>query len=501
MNNNTKYDSEFCGSLPIHLINHIQPYGVLVVVEMATGKIIQVSENAERVFRTSLREIVSSPLSRFVSQADLTAFHAKNDLTRKDLVPVVWTIAERKYLALVHPEDPLLLIEIDLKDYVESGENSFISVYQEIKYAMGLVQNAASVKDVVQITASELKRISGFDKVMVYRFDKDWNGTVIAEQMEPGMESYEGFTFPASDVPEPARRLYLKNPYRFIPTREYEPVKLYPVINPLTQSFLDLSDCNVRAVATVHLEYLKNMGVSSSMSTRIMVGDKLWGLISCHHRTDLEMSFEKCSIFEMISNIVSAKIASLQSGEKHILDSALRENYKKLVEEAYRKDNLSSTLLESDPDLLQLFNAQGAAISKRGKVMTKGMVPDEENLNEFILWLHTKQLKTVFHSDSLSTHYDNAVVYKEKASGTLVIPVNAAEDEYILLFRTEVVKVIDWGGDPNQRIIFDEDRKNYHPRNSFRKWRQQVEGTSVPWRDEEIMVAENLRSFIYEFSN
>lgn len=498
---NSKYDSEFCGSLPIHMINLIQPYGVLIVVDANSYEIIQVSENADRIFAAPAERLVKSNLSRHIPAGELELLKKRKDADAIDHIPSVWEINGNSYLALIHPKKDFLLVELDLIGYEDQSKNTFVKVYQEIKYAMGLIQAATTVSEVARLTARELKRISQFDKVMIYRFDNEWNGNVIAEEMEEGMESYNGFTFPASDIPAPARTLYLKNPYRFIPTTEYQAVKMYPVINPVSNTFLDLSECNLRAVAAVHLEYLRNMRVEASMSTRILIENRLWGLIACHHRKEKNMSFEMRSIFEMISNIVSAKIASLHSADLHSLDSRLKEGFNNIIEDTYRHRNLQTALFNGEPDILALFEAQGAVISRRGKLYSKGEVPDPESLRELILWLHTRQLKGVYHSESLSSEYDPALFYKEKASGVIIIPINMDEDEYLMVFRPEVLRVVNWGGNPNERIFFDQDEKNYHPRHSFRLWQEQVEGIAKPWKPEEIQVAENLRSFIYEFQN
>jgi two-component system, chemotaxis family, sensor kinase Cph1 len=237
------------------------------------------------------------------------------------------------------------------------------------------------------------------------------------------------------------------------------------------------------------------------MSTRILVGDALWGLIACHHRTAFSISFEMRSIFEMLSNIVSAKITTLQSSVIHGLDMKLKEHYKNLIEEAYRGRNFPYTLLNGTPDLLTLFNAQGAAVSNRGKITSKGLVPSEEKMRELILRLHTKELKNVFATDNLSSLHEEAEEFQEICSGILVIPIDYKNDQYVFIFRPEVVQVINWGGNPHERIHFEKDQKNYHPRNSFRLWQEKVRGTSLPWREEEVSAAENLRSFIYEYSN
>jgi two-component system, chemotaxis family, sensor kinase Cph1 len=269
MNSNPNYDSEFCGKVPIHLINTVQPYGVLVVLSRPSLEIIQISENAAEVFGKDARTLVQSPLSDYLDDAPLGFLRQIAAARSTEKIPQVWKIKAQTFLSLIHIKDNYILAEIEGTPYREEEQRSFVSIYQEIKYSMALIEGAASSTDVCTIAARELKRISGFDKVMIYRFDAEWNGTVIAEERAEKMESYYGYTFPASDIPRQARDLYLRNPYRSIPDRNYTPVRLYPVINPVTNSFIDLSDCNLRGVVAVHLEYLANMEVTASSNACI----------------------------------------------------------------------------------------------------------------------------------------------------------------------------------------------------------------------------------------
>ncbi|MBS1664403.1 MAG: GAF domain-containing protein [Bacteroidetes bacterium] len=498
MPSNPNYDSELCGKVPIHLINTVQPYGVLLVLDRTTLEIIQASENAEAILGQPVPSIIQSPISRWLDTKPLEVLAAGKN---SDKLPQVWTIGGKQYLSIIHIKDSYILAEIDLQPYQEEVQRSFVSIYQKIKYSMALIESATTTTEVCTIAARELKRISGFDKVMIYRFDQEWNGTVIAEEMTENMESYYGFTFPASDIPKQARELYLRNPYRFIPDRNYQPVKLYPVINPSTHSFIDLSDCNVRGVVSVHLEYLANMGVTASMSTRILNNDRLWGLIACHHKTARHLSFELCSIFELLSNVISARMHSLQNKEKHEAYTKTQEAYARIMEQVYEAENIPKALLSEPTTVLQLFNAGGAAITQNGDLTQQGEVPDKDSLDELLLWLHTRRLNRSLHTDHLSGLFDRAAPYMNTASGMLAIPLNPAKEEYLLLFRPEVKKVIDWGGDPGGRIVFEKDGLNYHPRHSFKLWRQIVSGTSLPWKEEELTAAETLRSFLYEHVN
>jgi chemotaxis family two-component system sensor kinase Cph1 len=495
----TNYDSTFCGSLPIHLINLIQSYGVLLVIRRNDWQVVQASENVESIWNIPVAEFVNQSIAKYIDANSFSALGERFPANIKDEIPFVWKINDQPYLVLTHIKNDYLLVEIDLTRVEESNQHSFVAVYQDLKLAMSAIDTAADIQEVCHIAVRELKRISGFDKIMIYRFDQDWNGTVIGEVLEEGMESYIGFTFPASDIPKQAREMYLKNPYRFIPDRQYSPVKLYPVINPITGSFIDLSDCNLRGVAAVHLEYLKNMQVSASMSIRILKDDQLWGLIACHHRTPRQINYQVCSVFELLSNIISAKINSMQAREKHAFNTNLQEHYARVIEDVCQVESIQDILAVNGDGILNLFNAQGATISYRGKIYKTGYVPEEADLENLWLWLHTKELKRNFSTDHLSGQYDGAMFYRNMASGMLVIPINFNRDEYLILFRQEKVQVINWGGNPDERIQFESDARTYHPRASFKQWQQQVRGISLPWQQEELDVAENLRTFVYEY--
>ena len=501
MSSNPNYDSELCGKVPLHLINTVQPYGVLLVLSRPLLEFLQVSENVDKLLGVPAQSLIDTTIERHLDATALNSLKRLTTAPTSGKVPQVWTFHGKQHFCLLHIKNNYILAEIDLTPYQEDQQRSFVSIYQEIKYSMSLIEAAKTTTEICTIAARELKRISGFDKVMVYRFDKEWNGNVIAEEMEPDMESYFGFTFPASDIPRQARELYLRNPYRFIPDRNYQPVKLFPVINPTTQSFIDLADCNVRGVVSVHLEYLANMGVTASMSTRILHNDRLWGLIACHHKTARYLSFELCSVFELLSNFISARMHSLQNKEKHDADTQKRDIYARLLEQLYDTQDLKKGLLEGDATILDLFRAQGAVITQNGHLLMEGLLPEKEYIEELLLWLHTRRLTSPLHTDHLSGAFDRAASYMDTASGLLAIPYHPEQEKYVLLFRPEVKRIIDWGGDPGDRIIFEKDSLNYHPRHSFKLWRQIVDGTSLPWQEEELTAAETLRSFLYEYTS
>ncbi|MXV16922.1 GAF domain-containing protein [Hufsiella ginkgonis] len=500
MSPRTNYDSNFCGSLPLHLTNLVQSYGYLLVLDLAGLRIVQLSENSEELFGQPVEKVVGQSFSDYLSPADIANLEEKLASGIREKIPFNFTFGEskREVLALVHLRDDHILAE--LEPVSPAHKKGFTEVYNEIRYVIAAIDTAETLGQASAIAVRELKKLSGFDKIMMYRFDEEWNGTVIAEIMEEGMEPYMGLTFPASDVPKQARALYLKNPYRLIPDREYTPVRLYPVINPITQSFLDLSDCNLRSVAAVHIEYLRNMKVTASMSTRVIRNGELWGLISCHHREPKYLDQESCSIFELLSDVISSRIDHIIRKEEYDFSNRLQQNYAKLVEYIYSENDFVSGLLKDDVNVMDFLGAGGVAITGRGRTGTLGNVPDAEKIENLVLWLQAKGIDHVYTEANLAAVYDGAADYSAIASGIIVVPIDAEEGHYVIGFRPEVIKDINWGGNPNEAIHFEPGKNNYHPRHSFQVWQERVKDTAIAWSEQEINWAERLRNFIFEYN-
>lgn len=494
----TNYDSDFCGSLPLNNINVIQDYGYIVVLEKVSYQIIQVSENLTEILGKSLPDLIGTPLESLTEASIIDKLTQRGSDNLKDRVPFKIMLGNHQMMALPHFKESYIILELEAFDV--SHERSFSQAFENIKYALAAIDQADSIVSLSKLAIQEIRKMTGFDGIMMYQFDKDWNGTVIAEEKNPGLENYLGHTFPASDVPKQARQLYLQNPYRLIPNRDYQPVRLYPVINPKTKVFTELADCNLRGVAAVHLEYLKNMNVQASMSIRVIHDGQLWGLIACHHLTVRNLSLELCSICELLSAFISNKISSLLAKESFEHETELHRRQNTIIAQVYAENDLISGILDDAKyNLSHVFNASGSAITLNGKITTVGEVPDTDFLEDLTLWLQSKDIKQIFHTDHLTQLYEDAAPYSDIASGLLVIPLDKEKGDYIFCFRPEVVQTIQWGGDPNQAITFEPGSKNYHPRNSFAVWQETLHQTSQPWNNHELATAAHMRSFIFEF--
>lgn len=504
--NDKNYDrnpgnEEFCGSIPLNFINLIQPFGILVLLDKSY-KVIQVSENISKILGKSLQDIVEQPFASLLAEGQSDSFQQK--IERREVhnnIPHVFRLntaqGSRRFAGVIHFHDEYFLLEFEPIEE-ETSDITFISAYQNIKYILAALQQTKDLREFGTIAASEIKAFSGFDRVMLYQFDQQWNGSVLAEAKEEDMEPYLNLKFPASDVPKQARELYLRTPYRIIPEVNFEPVKLFPIINPIVEGFTDISDCTLRSVPQVHIEYLKNMHVQASMSTPLIVDGKLWGLISCHHKKPKHIPFELRYAFEVLAGLISSQLASQEREERLLHFTSRRELELKLLDLLHREEEVGSSLLGESDILFKLFQAGGTALVQGEKYEAQGNVPSKKHVLELVKWLKLFNKEKLFVTDSLSPHVRSAKAYSDVASGLLAIQFSHSPLGYLLLFRPEIVHTINWGGNPNEAIQFEEDGKRYHPRNSFKKWREKVEYTAIPWEAELVEIAKNLRTVLLE---
>lgn len=504
MAENNNFDREFCGNLAIHQTNSIQDYGYLLVLNSSDLNIIQGSENIADLTGMDIRTLIGTSFVDFLNEEDKERFWEEATRQGRTRVPLNSTISgngfNKSLNILLHISREIIIMEIEEADL--SSARTFSEVFQEVRSFISTLEGIEELEEICQTSLAEIRRLSGFDGARMYRFDTQWNGTVIAEDIEGALESYLGQTFPASDVPKQARALYIRNPFRLISNRNYKPQRLFPVINPATNGFTDLSDCNLRSVAGVHLEYMANMNVSASMSIRVMVDGKLWGLISCHHVAARHPSFELRSIFEWLSMEISHRISSVLKQEQLKRSHEILLLQGEIARAVYQRSDIVLGLMEEGyQSLLSLFKCSGIMISLNGKIHFQGNVPPREELDNLLLWASGMGFSKVFSSNELSRSYDEAKSFQQTASGILSIPINSKNGDYLLCFRPEAVKDIKWGGNPNQAVNFDQDSPQYHPRTSFKLWLQTVYGQSEAWSETDIEAAESLKNFLMEFSS
>jgi PAS domain S-box-containing protein len=372
-----------------------------------------------------------------------------------------------------------------------------------IESALQAIMAASSLRALCDESARIFKEITGYDRVMVYRFDEDGHGEVFSERRQPELEPYLGNRYPASDIPQIARRLYERNRVRVIADVNYAPVPLSPRLSPISGQDLDMSLCVLRSMSPIHVQYLKNMGVVGTLVISLVVGGRLWGLISCHHYVSRLVHFEVRAACELLAEIVATRIAALESFAQGQAQLSVRRLEQRMVEAISRHGDWRSALFENPQTLLQPLEASGAALLFEDQVLTAGDVPGTQELRAIGKWLEGKSPESVFSTISLGLDEPDFAALKPVASGVLAAPVSDTPGEYLIWFRPERIRTVTWGGDPYKAVVVGNDPMDLSPRRSFAQWHQLVEGTSEKWSPADIasarLIGSSIADIVFQF--
>lgn len=493
-------DLSNCDREPIHIPNLIQPHGVLLAVSEADYTIVQVSLNTEAMLGIKPQDLLDKSLDTILGLTQLQAMqHCLTqdfDYANPLKIEIKTDSAVSTFDGIVHRTAGVAILELEP---VQPGQEvNFFNFYHQVKSPINKIQNSSNLDELCEVVVKEIARITGFDRVMVYRFDRDGAGEVIAENARSELEPYLGLRYPASDIPKQAKHLYALNRLRLIPDVTYEPVGLIPQLNPVTHKPLDLSFSVLRSVSPLHIEYLGNMGVSASMSISLLKNQKLWGLIACHHNSPKQLSYEIRTICEFIGQITSVELSDKEKNQDLDYKIKLKSIQAQFVKSISQAEELQTALVESPDRLLDLVGAKGAALCLGEELNLIGDTPSTEEIQALLPWLETQfDEEVIYETSALSFEYPAARAYPQVASGLLALLISRVQKTYILWFRPEVIQTVNWGGDPQKPIEIAEDGSwRMSPRKSFAKWQETVRFNSLPWKPCEVEAAIELRSSI-----
>nr|WP_199314559.1 MULTISPECIES: ATP-binding protein [unclassified Desertifilum] len=485
----------------IHLLTQVQPHGVLLVLQEPDLTVLQASQNTATAFGISAAQIITQTLDSILDSYQVDRFREALAADNLEIInpTKVWVRHKnddyRVFDAIFHRSADGFLV-LELEPALTHESIPFLSFYHLARASINQLEATSNLQDFCQVIVQEVRNVTGFDRVMLYKFDDDGHGEVLAEDKLDEMESYLGLHYPESDIPQPARKMFLSNWIRVIPDAKAEAVPLYPAQNPITQQPVDLTLSILRSAYPCHLEYLHNMGVGSSLTISLMKDQQLWGLIACHHRTPKYIPYELRKACEFLGRVIFAEISTREEEADHNYRLKLANVQSALIEQMSEDENFIDGLVQHEPNLLDLANAKGAAICFGGRWTTLGQTPSEEELNYLAQWLGKTVDSEIFYTDSLPLIYSDAERFKDVASGLLAIPIS--KRSYVLWFRPEVIQTVNWGGDPHHAYELKESGNDLRlcPRKSFELWKETVRLKSLPWKPVEIKATLELRKAI-----
>ena len=484
-----------CAREPIHIPGAVQPHGVMIVLA-ADNTVQQVSANIDKLLGVAAPDCLGRNLSEILEPVYVDALLKVK--TEGALQPVQSTVVRkngREFDAIAHQSGASLIVE--LEEIQESAPRAE-KLYDTLRnFAIGM-HKAKGFTDIFEHVVAGIREVSGFDRVKLYRFDEDWHGEVVAESRADFMPSYKGLHFPASDIPEQARKLYMKSYLRLIASTTYKPVPLVPPLNPATKAPLDMSLSVLRSVSPVHIQYLENINVRASMSVSIIQNGHLWGLIACHHNAPLHVPYQVRNICEIMGHIFSAQLSTMEDFSKREDQDRRDALVRKLSVALDSNPRIDRLMAHSHALAREALSADGLAVKTFVHVLQYGDVPPQDVLGALMDWLKQKGDDEIFYTDDAQKHFPDVPVLQSLRGGILAVPIRPRSQDYIVWFPNAIVKEVSWAGNPEKSA--EETKAGYRltPRSSFELWKQEVRHRSAVWSDGDVKTARAVAAVLLE---
>ncbi|MGJ8573030.1 MAG: HWE histidine kinase domain-containing protein [Hoeflea sp.] len=490
-------DLSNCDRELIHVLGKVQSFGALISVS-SDWFVNHVSRNIhEFIDGAQAEELVGRPLSEVLDPDAIHDIRSKlQQLGSPDAVQRLFecrlTSSPDLFDLALHLSGRSVVIEIER--HQTRGKTDQTSY---VRPMIDRIAKADSVEQLCKVAARQVRALTGFDRVMVYQFQPDGSGMVIAEALTAGMDSFKGLHYPASDIPSQARALYKRSLLRIISDVDDEGWAIHPVVSPSGEP-LDLSLSSTRAVSPIHLEYLRNMGVAASMSISILKRGELWGLFACHHNTPRTLPYDTRTAAELFGQMFSYMLDQMEGDVERTQRDRGQALHDRLMSQLADGSKIEDNFDVIASAIQEAIPFDGAVGWIRGKFFSQGSTPAAAQFEDLARFLNTTAPGTVFSTDNLAKVYPQASEFADRAAGLLALPVSRSPRDYIVLFRGEIAKSVSWAGNPDKPASLGPNGARLTPRKSFETWREVVRNHCVPWTSTEVYAADALRVTLLE---
>ena len=519
-----------------YLSHFIQSHGVLIIVDESELTILQISDNTKLLLGMAPKSLLNKPIKKLLPLAEVEKLRDRLQQTTGDLCYRFQFIHQyqeisQSFHGLVRRQQQTVILEIEpmREDY------QTIDHYERLTTFLAQIKNQTSLQGTAQVIVDEVQQFADYDRVLLYRFEPDDSGIVIAEAQKNPTTSFLDLRFPAIDVPPIGLQAFYLNGIRLIADLDAPQVKMIPDLNPVTGQLPNLRISTLLGISNCHIEYYHNMGVTASCVISIKDEDRFWGLIVGQNFSPKYLSPGIQNYFQALGQFVSFKLVKKEEQEFQVyrkeievihsrIQAELKKiNYRKdyqnqdsplpscslpIVKAHLLADNLQNddreidsinAILEANGEgLLELVQAPGAALYFGHQLVLLGETPKLSEVQSLLKWFADYSQEEVFSTSNLGKLYPAAKDFQEEASGLLVISILLQHTAYYLLwFRPEVIKIVNWAGDPTPLETLDAiGQMHPSPRRSFEVWKESVRGTSVPWQGVELEAAKKLRDLL-----
>jgi light-regulated signal transduction histidine kinase (bacteriophytochrome) len=486
----------------------VQSFGAMLTLHPTTLRVLNASENVGDELGITHSALLGRNLFEIIAGDDVVTEirDAVSDADPTFANPYPVTVGGQRADLVMHKHDGMIFAEFERLAPGAPTRHDMDRLSDDA--IMGMMV-PSTIEELLEAGPNAIRGATGFDRVLLYRFDDAYRGQVVGEARRPGVESFMGLFFPESDIGGPARELYTQNFCRYIPHIGAPTSRIEPPENPLTNRPLDMSHSVLRSVAPCHIAYLSNMGVTASMSFSIVSEGKLWGLFACHHYSPSQLSYTQRLICEQIAMMFVAKLSEL------VNPASVEE-----MMQARRDTALESLPLydgnplardwstQDEATLLSVVNAEGAAIYIDGQVGAIGVCPDFADLHTYIEKQPAEFERLMCRYDDTGLFYTSSIAsvlpfgakMRQQGSGVMIIPLARNGREFLIWFRPELVVKATWAGNPGETKVKDLNAQ-YSPRRSFAAWKEDIRDRSEPWTQLEIANAIAIRDRVMALVN
>ena len=485
----TPIDTTDCENEPIRFPGAVSPHGALLVLKARSGEIEAASESCTDMFRLRPDQLIGRPLEDFLDNAaagDLQAIRFPGARPVSALVLNGRTLQARAH------ENASGQILIDVEPESADRDQQADMLYS-LRRGVRALRKLGDLRTVCQDAAELIRYVTGYERVMMYRFDAAWNGEVLAEARAPEREAYLGLNYPAGDIPKQARELFQNSGIRMIVDVQQTPS---PLIGKGEPRSIDLGASSLRSVSPIHIQYLKNMGVQATMVGSLVVDGRLWGLVSCQHESGPKYFGPDArdalgSACEDIAALIGAiEMRQLREREREL--AALRQ----ILVQRIRSTDFANAIRNTDPEVLSgVVGADGFALLAGGRIHACGVTPSGDRIRRLQrLRAESGSDPTFFASSALARDLGDDAA-GDGIAGALFVSAPQIADVTLIWFRRERRYTVRWGGDPDRPHLTGADGR-LTPRTSFDEFLQNVAGTSLDWTPEEQFSGKELASLI-----
>lgn len=492
LSNTETVNLDTCDREPIHIPGSIQPHGCLLACDIHLTTIERASANACEVIGHQgelLGRKVSDVLGSTLVHDLRNALASASAGTRPALLMDV-SLGQGVFDIAVHRHKSSVIVEFEPAP----------AVGQPLHIAREMIGRISDITDVDQLVKRGCRIVAGatgYDRVMIYRFEQDGSGKVVSETKRPDLESFLGQYFPASDIPQQARTLYLKNTIRVISDAGGARVPVEPVLDASGEP-LDLSFAHLRSVSPVHCEYLRNMGVAASMSISVILDGRLWGLIACHHYSPRALPMAQRVAMEVFGEFFSLHLKSLKERGRVAAVAGTREALDRFLILSSHHEDVGELLRQSLREFSRLLPNDGIGVMFDGKWTALGTTPPPEGITVLLDFIRSVSEGRIWATHAVAQKVPEAEAYGDRVSGLLAIPLSHTGSDCLLFFRKELVQTLEWAGNPEKTYETGPLGDRLTPRKSFAIWKETVKAQSQAWSEADREIAEIARIAIVE---